>query len=67
MRKAVEDEPESSLMQADEEAWAEALAHHYAADCPVLKTNDVWQEQPERRSYRRRTLLASTSTDARRC
>ena len=46
MRKAVEAEPESSLMQADEEAWADALAHHYAADCPVLKTNDVWQEPP---------------------
>src|SRR5690242_17687590 len=46
MRKAVEAEPEPSLMQADEEAWADALAHHYAADCPVLKTDEVWQEPP---------------------
>jgi len=47
MHEAVEAEPESSLMQADEEAWADALAHHYAADCPVLKTDSVWQEPPK--------------------
>jgi len=46
MRKAVEAEAESSLMQADVEAWAEALAHHYAATCPVLQTDQVWQEPP---------------------
>ena len=46
MRKAVEAEPETSLMQADAEGWADALAHHYSANCPVLKTDDVWQELP---------------------
>lgn len=46
LRRAVEAEPEANLMQADAEAWAEALAHHYSADCPILKTDEAWQEPP---------------------
>ena len=46
MREAVAAEPEASLAQADAEAWAEALAHHFGAACPVLKTDEIWQEPP---------------------
>jgi hypothetical protein len=46
MRQAVKGEPETNLLQADAEAWAEALAHHYGAECPNLMTDDVWQEPP---------------------
>ena len=37
LRKAVEAEPEESLKQADDEEWAEALAHHFAVECPKLQ------------------------------
>lgn len=44
MRHAVEAEPEESLKQAEVEEWAAALAHHFAVDCPELKTDEVWRE-----------------------
>src|SRR5919198_5356511 len=48
MREAVEAEPEENLKQADPEEWATALAHHFAVACPMLKTDDVWMEEPKR-------------------
>ncbi len=47
MREAVDAEPEESLMQADVDEWAAALAHHFAVVCPELKLGDVWMEQPK--------------------
>lgn len=44
MIEAVEAEPEESLMQAAADAWAAALAHHFAVACPELRTEDVWRE-----------------------
>ena len=41
MREAVEAESEKSLKQADADEWAAALAHHFALDCPKLKTGEV--------------------------
>jgi hypothetical protein len=41
MRDAVEAEPEENLKQADVDAWAAALAHHFAVACPEFQTNDV--------------------------
>jgi hypothetical protein len=47
MREAIEAEPEESLKQADPDEWAAALAHHFAVDCPELKTDDVWMDEPQ--------------------
>jgi hypothetical protein len=44
MRDAVEAEPEERVKQADVDAWAAALAHHFAVACPELQTKDVWRE-----------------------
>ena len=44
MHEAVEAEGEDSLKQADADAWAAALAHHFAVPSPVLRSEDVWRE-----------------------
>jgi hypothetical protein len=44
MRQAVDVEPEESLLQADGNEWAAALAHHFLVACPQLKTDEAWRE-----------------------
>ncbi|MBA2298615.1 MAG: hypothetical protein H0W14_11335 [Actinobacteria bacterium] len=44
MHEAVEAELEDHLHQADADEWAEALAHHFAVDCPTVKASEIWME-----------------------
>src|SRR5882724_5753626 len=44
MCRAIEAEAEESLKQADVEEWAEALAMHFAVECPDLQAGDIWRE-----------------------
>lgn len=46
MAAAIDAESEESLKQADIDAWAAALAHHFGVACPELKANAVWMEPP---------------------
>jgi hypothetical protein len=38
--------PADQVLQADEEAWADALAERYRVEAPVLCRDDMWQEEP---------------------
>ena len=44
MRAAVEAEPEANFKQIDASEWAEALAHHYAVACPVLRLDALTRD-----------------------
>jgi hypothetical protein len=39
--------PADHVLQADEEAWADALAERYRVEAPVLRRDDMWQEEPK--------------------
>lgn len=44
LRREVERVPEEHLLQADDEAWSDALGEHFQAVCPTLKTDEIWRE-----------------------
>ena len=35
------------VLSVDEDAWAAALAERWAVTCPTLRTDDMWQEEPQ--------------------
>ncbi|MEX0682098.1 MAG: hypothetical protein WD472_01405 [Dehalococcoidia bacterium] len=45
MVAAIENEAEEAVQRVDVDEWAEALAHHYAMECPQL-TGIVSQSKP---------------------
>ena len=39
--------PDDHVLEADEEAWADALVERYRVEAPELRRDEMWQEQPE--------------------
>ena len=54
MRGAIDAEAEEALKQADAEQWAESLATHFAVSCPELQTGELWREDVQDTTIRRR-------------
>lgn len=46
LRAEVERAPEDHVLQADEDAWAEALAERWRLATPALRPDDVWMDEP---------------------
>ena len=42
----VEAAPADHVLKVDEEDWAAALAQRWAVESPVLRVDDMWQEEP---------------------
>lgn len=42
----VQKAPAEHVLDADEDAWAEALAERYRVDAPILRPDDMWQDEP---------------------
>jgi hypothetical protein len=40
--------PDEHVLEADEDAWADALAERYRVEAPALRRDEMWQESPER-------------------
>jgi hypothetical protein len=47
LSRDVQETPDEHVLQADEDAWADALAERYRVDAPVLRPEEMWQEAPE--------------------
>jgi hypothetical protein len=43
----VEAAPADHVLSVDEDAWAAALAERWAVTCPTLRTDDMWQDEPQ--------------------
>jgi hypothetical protein len=43
----VESAPADHVLKVEEENWAAALAQRWAVESPVLRVDDMWQEEPQ--------------------
>lgn len=47
LSRDVQETPDEHALQAEENAWADALAERYRVDAPVLHPEQMWQEAPD--------------------
>ena len=56
--------PDDHVLEADEEAWAGALAERYRVEAPTLRRDEMWQDESLQSTWTSRTTLPARSSPA---